>query len=399
MASSSSSSGPLPGGSGSMSASGTASATATITQQAQSSSSSSQTAPTLHLILQPRPQHNVTWTEDTIDNEHLNRKKSKKCCIYKKPQNFGESSSSSGSDDEGAARPSGWKRKGRPDRMCPFGQPADRDGLGDGDGDGGGGGGGFAAEGSAEKEAATALGRLRRGGGCWSRLARGCWSRHARGCRGLRRRVSGICGAVSHRRRVSGTAVGVAGAARAPGGVALAGLAARVCLVSVHPPLEPVSSAAGHRAFRPIGPRGPLAVLRIGMELLGVRFALRFILCTLHELQLVAVQLGKVAICYAHHRRHIQALRRVFRQLDLAVRVDFPLRVRLRGRLAIPKLDLVVLRGVQAEGRVPGPLDEAFLPYWRHGPLELALLRDIGTLEVFAVPELNHRSGVVSPDV
>ncbi len=24
----------------------------------------------------------VTWTEDTVDNEHLNKKSSKVCCIY-----------------------------------------------------------------------------------------------------------------------------------------------------------------------------------------------------------------------------------------------------------------------------------------------------------------------------
>jgi protein phosphatase 1 regulatory subunit 11 len=27
----------------------------------------------------------VRWTEETIDNEHLNKKKSKCCCIYTKP--------------------------------------------------------------------------------------------------------------------------------------------------------------------------------------------------------------------------------------------------------------------------------------------------------------------------
>lgn len=68
--------------------------------------------PVLHLVLQPRPQHHVRWTEDTVDNEHMNKKKSKKCCIYKKRRDFGESSSSSGSDDCGA-KPAGWKRKPR----------------------------------------------------------------------------------------------------------------------------------------------------------------------------------------------------------------------------------------------------------------------------------------------
>eukprot|EP00434_Breviolum_minutum_P029231 symbB.v1.2.025853.t1/scaffold2539.1/size76650/1 len=50
---------------------------------------------TLHLVLQPRPQHNVTWAADTVDNEHMNKKKSKKCCIFSKPRAFGESSSES----------------------------------------------------------------------------------------------------------------------------------------------------------------------------------------------------------------------------------------------------------------------------------------------------------------
>jgi len=41
----------------------------------------------------------VGWTGDTVDNEHLNRKKSKCCCIYKKPHNFDESSSEEDEDE------------------------------------------------------------------------------------------------------------------------------------------------------------------------------------------------------------------------------------------------------------------------------------------------------------
>ena len=43
----------------------------------------------------------VTWQEGTVDNEHLGRKSSKRCCIYHKPRKFGESSSdeSESSDD------------------------------------------------------------------------------------------------------------------------------------------------------------------------------------------------------------------------------------------------------------------------------------------------------------
>uniref|UniRef100_V5EXZ7 Type 1 phosphatases regulator n=2 Tax=Kalmanozyma brasiliensis (strain GHG001) TaxID=1365824 RepID=V5EXZ7_KALBG len=42
----------------------------------------------------------VVWTDSTVDNEHLGKKKSKICCIYHKPKAFDESSdeSSSGSD-------------------------------------------------------------------------------------------------------------------------------------------------------------------------------------------------------------------------------------------------------------------------------------------------------------
>ncbi|KAK6535104.1 Type 1 phosphatases regulator ypi1 [Orbilia ellipsospora] len=46
----------------------------------------------------------VTWTEEVIDNEGLDKKKTKICCIYNKPREFGESSSddssSSSSSDE-----------------------------------------------------------------------------------------------------------------------------------------------------------------------------------------------------------------------------------------------------------------------------------------------------------
>ncbi|KAJ2732584.1 hypothetical protein IW152_003699 [Coemansia sp. BCRC 34962] len=48
----------------------------------------------------------VQWAEDTVDNEHLNRKKSKVCCIFRRQRQFGESDSdescgsSSGNSDE-----------------------------------------------------------------------------------------------------------------------------------------------------------------------------------------------------------------------------------------------------------------------------------------------------------
>lgn len=45
-------------------------------------------------------QHHVTWADGTVDNEHAGKKKSKKCCIFKKRMEFGESSSEEDSDEE-----------------------------------------------------------------------------------------------------------------------------------------------------------------------------------------------------------------------------------------------------------------------------------------------------------
>ncbi|XP_034486363.1 E3 ubiquitin-protein ligase PPP1R11 [Drosophila innubila] len=53
----------------------------------------------VHLLLMVLDSdRHVSFHEDVIDNEGMNRRKSKCCCIYRKPQVFGESSSSS--DDE-----------------------------------------------------------------------------------------------------------------------------------------------------------------------------------------------------------------------------------------------------------------------------------------------------------
>jgi hypothetical protein len=59
----------------------------------------------------------VTWTEDTIDNEHMNKKKSKICCIFKKPITNPDDSSSdscSSCDEKGKnayERPTHYDRK------------------------------------------------------------------------------------------------------------------------------------------------------------------------------------------------------------------------------------------------------------------------------------------------
>lgn len=41
-----------------------------------------------------KSQSKVRWTEDVVDNEHMNKKKTKICCIFHPQREFGESSDS-----------------------------------------------------------------------------------------------------------------------------------------------------------------------------------------------------------------------------------------------------------------------------------------------------------------
>ena len=47
----------------------------------------------------------MSFTEETVDNENMDKKKSKCCCIFEKQKLFGESSSED--EDEGKAFPEG----------------------------------------------------------------------------------------------------------------------------------------------------------------------------------------------------------------------------------------------------------------------------------------------------
>ncbi|KAF9435310.1 Type 1 phosphatases regulator ypi1 [Entomortierella beljakovae] len=42
----------------------------------------------------------VQWDDDVVDNEHMGKKKSKICCIFKRQKEFGESSDESSSDSD-----------------------------------------------------------------------------------------------------------------------------------------------------------------------------------------------------------------------------------------------------------------------------------------------------------
>ncbi|UJR14819.1 hypothetical protein I4U23_001806 [Adineta vaga] len=68
-------------------ATSSSSSTTTTSTTTETKQSSRENPPILVLGLN-NPTENgprVRWTEETIDNEHMNKKKSKCCCIYTKP--------------------------------------------------------------------------------------------------------------------------------------------------------------------------------------------------------------------------------------------------------------------------------------------------------------------------
>jgi len=86
--------------------------TASSSTQAQQATRSGTQTLRLHLR---RRQKAVSWGDDVVDNEHLNKKSSKKCCIFHKPRAFDESSSDSeDSDSEIAAA----RRRKKKEREC-----------------------------------------------------------------------------------------------------------------------------------------------------------------------------------------------------------------------------------------------------------------------------------------
>lgn len=78
---------------------------ATVTETVTETQTENENAEVLQLTLRAPP--SVRWDENTIDNEGLGRKSSKRCCIFHKQRAFGESSSDSsdaesGGDDDGS---------------------------------------------------------------------------------------------------------------------------------------------------------------------------------------------------------------------------------------------------------------------------------------------------------
>jgi len=77
-----------------MATSSTSGSTSVVECQAE------QTEPTLKLNLKKGDKKKkIQWTEDTVDNEGLGKKKSKCCCQYTKPRQYLDESSDESDDD------------------------------------------------------------------------------------------------------------------------------------------------------------------------------------------------------------------------------------------------------------------------------------------------------------
>ncbi|KRY49278.1 Serrate RNA effector molecule -like protein [Trichinella britovi] len=72
----------------------------TVLECANTSTATAANETTLRIVLTPPPRRHITWASGTVDNENLNRKKSKCCCIYSKPRKWEESSSESDNECE-----------------------------------------------------------------------------------------------------------------------------------------------------------------------------------------------------------------------------------------------------------------------------------------------------------
>eukprot|EP01025_Chloroclados_australasicus_P018425 TRINITY_DN19660_c0_g1_i1.p6 TRINITY_DN19660_c0_g1~~TRINITY_DN19660_c0_g1_i1.p6 ORF type:complete len:105 (+),score=7.90 TRINITY_DN19660_c0_g1_i1:173-487(+) len=74
--------------------------TGTSVEQTTSETTTSERVVTLRLVSQRGRKKAVKWAEGTVDNENMNKKKSKKCCIFHKRRQFGDWSDDEDSDCE-----------------------------------------------------------------------------------------------------------------------------------------------------------------------------------------------------------------------------------------------------------------------------------------------------------
>jgi len=75
------------------------STTSTVETEGKTQEEGTSSEQTLRLCLK-KEKKKLKWTEETIDNEGLGKKKSKCCCQYKKPRKDLEESSSDSEDED-----------------------------------------------------------------------------------------------------------------------------------------------------------------------------------------------------------------------------------------------------------------------------------------------------------
>mmetsp|Transcript_15360 Transcript_15360/g.23123 ORF Transcript_15360/g.23123 Transcript_15360/m.23123 type:complete len:106 (-) Transcript_15360:112-429(-) len=73
-------------------------ASTTTTTTATTTVAPTETEQKQRLVLRLR-EKKVTWDEEVVNNEHLGRKSSKRCCIFHKQKRFGESDSDESDSD------------------------------------------------------------------------------------------------------------------------------------------------------------------------------------------------------------------------------------------------------------------------------------------------------------
>jgi len=71
----------------------------TLCESAKEDSVEEETTLKLKLQSKKKPKKKIQWTEDTVDNEGLGKKKSKCCCQYTKPRKDLDCSSSEEEED------------------------------------------------------------------------------------------------------------------------------------------------------------------------------------------------------------------------------------------------------------------------------------------------------------
>mmetsp|Transcript_37145 Transcript_37145/g.90292 ORF Transcript_37145/g.90292 Transcript_37145/m.90292 type:complete len:142 (-) Transcript_37145:48-473(-) len=84
---------------------------ATVTMTVTETPAQNDNNEVLELTLRPRA--NVSWNESVIDNEGMGKKSSKRCCIWHKQREFGESSTESDGSSSSGGPSNGQKKIAR----------------------------------------------------------------------------------------------------------------------------------------------------------------------------------------------------------------------------------------------------------------------------------------------